>query len=306
MPFWLCPESLEEAFFKVLIASSPSEEFPQVNLLVREQAGPDLSIRCQSKSVAFSTEMVAHRADQPDLAGASLKSESQGRAIPLIHRQCDQVSDLFKPGPYFWDGQDVGFAPGVTISCGHVFDVPNDQRKVEGEPRKILNLIVVQSFDGYHVDLDGREADIQRLENSFPDFFVLVLSSDLAEPISPERIEADVHPFQTGASQIPGKLFEEDSVGGETEIVDARDLGEKRNELNNPFPDERFSPGESHLRNPFDCEDTHNPEDFFVGKDVFMGDERNSLLRHTVAAPEVAPIRYRNPQVIDSSFVWIK
>ena len=130
--------------------------------------------------------------------------------------------------------------------------------------------------------------------------------SNLAEPISPERIETDIHPFQPGPSQIPRKLFEEDSVGGETEIVDSRDLGEKGNEVNNPFSDERFSSGEPHLRNPFRCEDTHNPQDFFIGKDVLVRDERNSLLRHAVAAPEVAPVRYRNPQVIDFSFVWIK
>jgi hypothetical protein len=166
---------------------------------------------------------------------------------------------------------------------------------MEGQPREIFNLVVVQSLDGDHVDFDGREADLQRFENSFPNLFVIVLASNLAEPVSPERIETDVHPFQTRPSQIPRKLFEEDSVGSETEVVDFRDLGKKGNEFNNPFSDERFSSSQPHLRNSFRCEDPHNPENFLIGEDVFVRDERNSLLRHTVAAPEVAPVCHRHP-----------
>jgi len=55
-----------------------------------------------------------------------------------------------------------------------------------------------------------------------PDFFVFVLSSNLAEPISPERIETDVHTrFRPARLKSQAILFEEDAVGGETEIVDS-------------------------------------------------------------------------------------
>jgi hypothetical protein len=39
---------------------------------------------------------------------------------------------------------------------------------------------------------------------------------------------------------------------------------------------------------------------------MLVRDEGNSLLRHAVTAPEVAPVCYRNPQVIDFPFIWIK
>ena len=53
---------------------------------------------------------------------------------------------------------------------------------------------------------------------------------DFLERFFVERIEADVHALQAGASQVGGLLFEQDAVRGEGEVVDAGQIGQHSHE----------------------------------------------------------------------------
>ena len=54
---------------------------------------------------------------------------------------------------------------------------------MEGQPGKGFDLIVVESLDGNHIDLDGRETHPQGLFDPCPYPFKIIPSGDLKESL---------------------------------------------------------------------------------------------------------------------------
>jgi hypothetical protein len=42
-----------------------------------------------------------------------------------------------------------------------------------------------------------------------------------------------------------------------------------------------------------------------IGENIFMGDEINAFFRHAIGAPQITPVCYGKPQIIDGPFISI-
>ena len=72
---------VQKGFGKRWVIGTGSEQTFDVQLLVRQQARPQMTTGCQPQSVAGTTKMVAEGADESDLTGRTFESVSFSRTI---------------------------------------------------------------------------------------------------------------------------------------------------------------------------------------------------------------------------------
>src|SRR5207302_4845293 len=108
-------------------------------------------------------------------------------------------------------------------------DVAHLEAALAGETgqRNDIGLDQVLHGDGVELDL---EAGALRGVESGEHARQVVAAGDVEETVAIERVDVDVEAAQSGGEERRGEIFEEHTVGGEREVLDARDGGEARDQ----------------------------------------------------------------------------
>jgi hypothetical protein len=141
--FWFGLKGNKKPLSQISIAPTLSQDFLDINFIIREEAGSDLPIRGQSKAIAVCAEMAAYRANQPDFSKGPFKSKPFRWTIPSIHWNRNQVSHPFKMGFYLRDGEEFTFLPLLSVTRWHILYITDGEGKAESQPSKGFNLIVI-------------------------------------------------------------------------------------------------------------------------------------------------------------------
>jgi hypothetical protein len=100
-----------------------------------------------------------------------------------------------------------------------------------------------------------------------------------------------------GRREVPGLVGQEHPVGGHREILDSRFRRQEPDQLRQVAADQRLASGQAHAVDSQAGEDVDQKTHLFEVEDVRPGKPDVVLLRHAVLAPQVAPIRHRNPKI---------
>ncbi len=103
-----------------------------------------------------------------------------------------------------------------------------------------------------------------------------------AEDLRVGAVEADGNALQARRAQLEGVLGEQDTIGGQGDVVDAVDGRQVANEIRKSRPQQRLATGEAQLAHPEPHEQPRYPDDLI---------ERQALMRaqESVAVMEGAP-----------------
>jgi hypothetical protein len=104
--------------------------------------------------------------------------------------------------------------------------------------------------------------------------------------------------MQSCTCQFTCITFQEHSIGGEAQVIYPGDLSDGCNETGNMFPCERFSPCNPDLSHPEAHRNPYDSCDFLIGQNIPVFDEFETLRRHAIDTPEVAPVSNGDAQVI--------
>ncbi len=90
------------------------------------------------------------------------------------------------------------------------------------------------------------------------------------------------------------------AVGGQRQFVEtlAQMASNAPYQIDNIPPDQRFATSQPDLANAPADEEVGEQRDLLQRQDLILGQEGHAL-SHAIAAPQVAPIRDRNPQIAD-------
>ena len=114
-------------------------------------------------------------------------------------------------------------------------------------------------------------------------------------------IQADVHPVQSRLHQTGQLVGEQNSIGGQPHPTNPWDGLQSRHQVRQVPADQGLAPGDTH---PVDAQSGQRPDDLqhlLVGQYLVMGHRSHALLRHAIAAAQVAPVRHRQAQIVDVS-----
>ena len=90
---------------------------------------------------------------------------------------------------------------------------------------------------------------------------------------------------------------QEQSVGGERDVVDAGRGGNHGHEPIEVFADQRLAAGEADAAHADLGGRAHDLGDLLIAEDFRLVDPRQAFFGHAVDAAQVAAIRYRDPEI---------
>src|SRR4029078_2499679 len=109
-------------------------------------------------------------------------------------------------------------------------------------------------------------------------------------------VEADVESGEAGFFESLGLLFEQDAIGGESNVKDHLDCRQADDEVGHTRTNQRFAAGEAKLVHAKRGGDADEAFDFFEGEDITTGEEPHIFIRHAVEAANVTAVGDTNPQ----------
>ena len=270
-----------------------------------QQAGAERTGRGQPQPVAAVAEVVTQGADEPQGAGCRIaQAEHLGRTViaPLLHR--DQVPESAYPGHDFI-GADEGIGiPPCGFADGHEFNEPDLQGEPLRHPGKIEDLIVVDVPHGHHIEFHRRKTERQHGFNPPPHLSKAIHPGDRLHSLRAQGIEADVDLGHSGGEQLGPKLLQEHAIGGDADIVQPFDLGERPDKLHDIAPHQRLAAGEPDLGDSHGHSHPHHLQQFFIGQQIVVAELGQAscrfLLSDTVHATQVTAIGQAEAQVGNS------
>ena len=117
------------------------------------------------------------------------------------------------------------------------------------------------------------------------------------EAIGLEGVETHRDAMDARIAEGLGLGPEENAVGGDGQIADARLGGDHLHEVSEVLAEERLAPGEPELVHPELGEGVDEARRLLEGEDVGAGQPRVLFLGHAVGAAEIAPIGDGHAQV---------
>src|SRR5512143_721090 len=306
MPLRLDFERGPEETFDLRVAASAPERRFDVDLRVRQEAGPYLAVGREPQASAGAAEVPGNGADEPDYSlrprhlevgrgagGGGRREGEEGAQFPL-----DGCADLLR------GDADVA-TPAVICSDGHELDETDLEPAVEREAGEIGHFVVVHAANGYHVDLERKEAEFFGAVDAAPYRFPVVPTGDLAESRSLQGVKADVEPRPAGIYQGTGHVFEQHTVGRNADVLDPAEPGQVRDEAEDASPHQRFSAGDPDVRDAERHRDGHEPQDLLIGEDLAVRQRLHLRPGLAVHAGEVAPVGHGDPQIVNMAFVRV-
>jgi hypothetical protein len=120
------------------------------------------------------------------------------------------------------------------------------------------------------------------------------------EPLRVERVEANRESLQTGLAQGARVARQQAAVGGERQVLDARDAHQARHQFGQPAAQQGLTPGQAQLAHTGLREGTRDALDLVeIQPTRAVADFvlRIAILRHAVRTAEIAGLDHRNAQV---------
>ena len=187
----------------------------------------------------------------------------------------------------------------------HVLDEPDLGAVAAAELDQSHELVVIGAADDDGVELEageerrgGADAGEHAIE--------LVQAGELLKPIAVQRIQADRQAMKARVLQRLRVVGQEHAVGRHGEIADARTRRQPRHQVGHVAAEQRLAAGEPHLVHAQIEEHVHEPLDLLEVQDVLARQPHVVLLRHAVAAPEVAPVGDRQPEVAERALELVE
>jgi hypothetical protein len=143
--------------------------------------------------------------------------------------------------------KECGSSPLHVVVHGHVLDESDRVALMHRQSGKCPYLVVIDSPHGNHVDFHGMEPDTIGFRNSFLHVSKVIRSGDSSEFERIQGIKAHVDPPQPCFPKRQGHVLQDNPVGSESHILDARNARYLTNEMTDIAPDERFSTGKTNL-----------------------------------------------------------
>ena len=284
----VCDDASEGFAQAIVIEAAGRDE-----VIVPIQAPFQLTLVCDADPVAVHAELcVVHRVHDFDLRAVE---DVDPAVVHLTHE--DLVGATLEPllervdvdHPIFLAdklGHELNQLQLQSVAVGNVLDHPGDVRE--------------RLFEHDHVQLDGLQADPQRLPDSSKDRRQLALP-DVPERGGIEGVDRDVHAFQPGGTQPLRALRKHRSVRRHRHVGNLADG--TIDDLLHVQPNKRLPAREFHGPNTEFARDPEEPFDLLHGHLVLM---RHSRLQDraeafivAVNAAEIASLRDAHADVCD-------
>ncbi len=155
---------------------------------------------------------------------------------------------------------------------------------------EIRDLIIIHPPHDHHVDLDGVEANPLGYTQAFPNSLEHVSPRDLGVAVWLKRIKAHVDPADTGSQEVSGNFRQENTIRGQGDLLQPRNLSERSHKVNYPSSNERLSPRKPDFPDTPAHRKPGHPENFLVCEDFLMRQPGKALLGHAVDTAKIAAI----------------
>jgi hypothetical protein len=116
------------------------------------------------------------------------------------------------------------------------------------------------------------------------------------EAVRLQGVQADRDPLEPGGLECLCLVRQQDAVGRERKVGEARVGGEGADELVQVLAEKRLSAGQADLVHAEAREHVHQPHDLLEAQEVLAGEPGVLLLGHAVLAAEVAAVGDRHAQ----------
>ena len=218
-----------------------------------------------------------------------------GRGRELLQRPAalDDGADLGA-------GEDLIVAPCLVGVERHELDEAHDVGLAPRELGERGDLGLGEAADGDAVDLDRPQLGVPLgLGEPRQDAVERVAAGDLGEADVRERVQRDVDASQPGRDERAREPVEQDAVGREREVTHAGRRREHPHELGQVAAHERLAAGQPDLVDAHRGHDGDEALDLLEGEQLGLGQPRQALGGHAVAAAEVAAVGDRDAQAAD-------
>ena len=132
------------------------------------------------------------------------------------------------------------------------------------------------------------------------DVLELAAAGDARVLLGIERVERDVHALEAGGAKLGRHLGEQRAVGGERDRLDAVDLVEPADVVDDAAAHQRLATGEADAADALLGGECGEVLDLLVGEDLGVRLPHHAVLGHAVDAAHVAAVGDRDAQVVDA------
>ena len=285
----------------------------QVVALAGEEAQEQLAIHGQAGAVAVAAEGLGDAADHAHLAQRGVVAAVRAGVAPALGgfalgggAQRYQGEFGLQQTDHVGAGQHLVHAPAVGGAHVHVLDEAQHHAGAAKVPRHGQDLAVVGAALDHHVDLDGRQAGVLRgLDAGQHVGHREIDVVHATEHGVVQAVQADGHAVQPGFAQRARLARQQRGVGGERDVRLVTGRRAQRRQLPDQRLDalaqQRLAAREAQLVHAVGDEQPRQPGDLLEAqqravRQVLVGVVED-LLRHAVAAAEVAAIRHADAQI---------
>jgi hypothetical protein len=165
---------------------------------------------------------------------------------------------------------------------------------VQSQPNKIRQLLIIDPAQGHDIDLDPNIL-FQTGINAPSDPIEEIPSGDSLKLGLIQGIQRDIYPLQSSSPQPFGFRSQQSPVRGHPQIS-LRILGQEPFYEPSAIPaNQGFSSGQANLAQPKPAGQSYKTKTFFIGQNMFVGNEGVVSAGITVKTTQIAPIGYTQP-----------
>ena len=171
-----------------------------------------------------------------------------------------------------------------------------------GKVDQIVDAVFGEAFQRHRVELD-REAGRLGRRDPFEDAGQQPAARDHREFVRIERVQRHVDPAHTEHGEFLRIARQLGGVGRQRKLPQravGQIPGKAAEQLHNFLPHQRLAAGDPDLFDPGSDEAPGDPVELFE-REQFLAWQKRHRLGHAVSAPQIAAIRYREPEVLHTS-----
>src|SRR6266545_934973 len=264
---------------------------------VAEQAEPQVSGGGDAHAVARVAEPRRVRRDEPGLA--LVRGMAVGRRGPVVRvarvprpaAPLELLADLVR--------RQVVLAEELPVVARlHELDEPDRQGTIARPGEEPIELALLHPPQEHGVHLHRGDPRGGGGLDALDDPLEAPAAGDPLEPRGVEAVHAHVHGGEPGGAQLGRDRREPVAVRREPDPAHARDGGDRADDVGEIAAQRGLAAREPHLPDPELRERPHEPLELGNGERLRSRSARTPL-RQAIRAAEVAPVRHREPQVLE-------
>ena len=280
---------------------SACELAAQIRSLRSEQAGIKTPVRRNPGPMAVAAEGFADRADEADLARAVVETVTGGHFAAIVGIERNDRPLRRDTVAQFGRSHHLRALPAVAGAHVHVFDETQHMPTAAEVFHQRQHLIFVDAALDHAIDLQRMEACLRCRADAFHHRRHFAASAGhFTEQIGVQGVQADRQPAQARLVQGSGLCGEQRTIGGQRQVVDARNAGKPRDQLRQALSQQRLAAGQAQLVDADTRESAHQ-DFYFVERQARRRIQavvvRHLIGGHAVTASEIAGLDHRQTQV---------